>query len=134
MAMAQESEKPVLAFGPWFNKKTETTKPVVIYTPTKTETETYRPILDSLSTKLRTVKRSNSDSIWQPLTSDYQALSAQLQKTPGLERALISDAFMNSLVMQANRSRRIDLSLYFIEEAKRIHPEGVYGSKPNCKH
>jgi hypothetical protein len=132
-AQTADATKPVLAFGPWFNKKispieTHTSLPidsskVAIYGPQATH-------LKELSTALPAA----TDSAWRVFLNTYQDLANAMKGDRSVEPYLITDDFLNELIMLASRARMPLVANAFIQESKRIHPTGTYRTNRNCKH
>ncbi len=67
------------------------------------------------------------------LTESYTALQQSAQQ-PRIMAAMLPDEWYSRLISLAGSWRLVQLSLHFITEAERIHPNGTYGPQKNCKH
>jgi hypothetical protein len=70
---------------------------------------------------------------FRSLTANYDALKLAAIH-PRLLAALLPDAWFASAISLAGKWRLVNLSLYFISEAEKVHPNGIYGPNKNCKH
>jgi hypothetical protein len=70
---------------------------------------------------------------FRSLTANYDALKLAAIH-PRVLAALLPDAWFASAISLAGKWRLVNLSLYFISEAEKVHPNGIYGPNKNCKH
>ncbi len=133
VAQTADTSKRVLAFGPWFNKKVslnETHESIEIDSNKVATYQVEVARLVELSMSLETV----NDSTWRVFLHAYQDLANAMKGDRSVEPYLISDEFLNKMVMLASRARMPLVANAFIQEAKRIHPTGTYRANRNCKH
>lgn len=127
-------EKPTLAFGPWYIKKIASFQPAWTAVVDSSLINVYQADVDELSGTLQIIRKTNSDSLWNLFLDQYTQLGQRMKDHPEMESFVIGDEFLHRVVLQASRNRRPKISLRFIDEAKRIHPRGIYRSDLNCKH
>ncbi len=128
-----DTVKPVLAFGPWFKKKVLANEPRPEVKADSIKVAFYQARSEDLK-RLSSNLETASDSSWKVFIQGYQSLVNVIEGDPRVEPYLITDQFLHRIVMQASRARKPLLASSFIDEARRIHPNGIYRINRNCKH
>jgi len=128
-----DTTKPVLAFGPWFKKRMDLTQPVVVVPMDSIKASIYmksaaqvRQLADGLDTA--------SVESWRTFINQYQELVNGMKGDRSVEPYLISDSLITAVIMHASRNRMPRIANTFIQESRRIHPNGAYRVYLNCKH
>ena len=128
-----DSTKPVLAFGPWFKKKISAAQPYSKVEMDSSKLSFYRPQAKRLKESVSVLETGN-DSTWRSFIHSYEALLNQIKGDRSIEPYIITDEFLNQLIMLASRARMPLIANALIQESKRIHPTGTYRTNLNCKH
>lgn len=132
-AQPADTTKSVLAFGPWFKKRTSAYQPTSVVAADSVKINQLKFRVDSLEKTAKDLRSAN-DSSWTSFIAGYQDLINNVKGNRAVEPHLITDKFLHRVVMQASRSRKPLVANSFIEEARRIHPDGIYRVNRNCKH
>jgi len=90
-------------------------------------------LMDGLDSLQGIDDRAAAIERFRSLTADYDALRLSALH-PRVLAALLPDAWFARTISLAGKWRLVNLSLYFIAEAEKIHPNGIYGPNKNCKH
>lgn len=135
MSFAQlaDSTKPILAFGPWFKKKMDLAKPVVVVPMDSLKSSNYMESATRLKQLVDDLDTSGVE-VWRTFIDQYQELVNGMKGDRSIEPYLISDSLLTSVIMKASRHRMPLVANTFIHESRRIHPNGAYRVNLNCKH
>lgn len=135
MSFAQlaDSTKPILAFGPWFKKKMDLAKPVVVVPMDSLKSSNYMESATRLKQLVDDLDTSGVE-VWRTFIDQYQELVNGMKGDRSIEPYLISDSLLTSVIMKASRHRMPLVANTFIQESRRIHPSGAYRVNLNCKH
>jgi len=90
-------------------------------------------LMDGLDSLQSIDDRATAIERFRSLTADYEALRLSALH-PRVLAALLPDAWFARTISLAGKWRLVNLSLYFIAEAEKTHPNGIYGPNKNCKH
>lgn len=132
-AQSADTTKPVLAFGPWFKKKMDLAKPVVVVPMDSLKASNYIESATRLKQLANSLDTASIDP-WRTFMDQYQELVNGMKGDRSVEPYLISDSMITAVIMSASRNRMPLVANTFIQESRRIHPNGTYRVNLNCKH